>query len=186
MPALTAALARWPARQLYLVLGGLIAVAAALAWTLLRPPLAVLRLQAVERAALGQVDRDPAAQRGELAALERDASALAATLAAPAGRGGADELQMAVIGALDRAAALHGVRLSGATPGPGRVVARLVETPFDFEAAGAYQELFEWMAEIERSQPNLGIVRFDMRPETNGQVIMKIRVTAYTLGGAPR
>lgn len=188
MARLTASLMRMPARQLYLILGGLLAVAAALVWTLmLRQPLAALRLQAEERSRLEQVERTPAAQKAELAALDRDAGAMAMKLAPPRPQGGGNDLPLAVIGELDRAAARHGVRLSGATPGPARIVARLTETPFDFEAVGGYQELIEWLADIEARQPNLGIARFDLRPsDKTGQVIMKIRVNVYTLGGAPR
>lgn len=187
-PGIIAELARWPARQLYLVFGGLIAVSVALVWTLLlRSPLAALRQQAEERSRLEQVIPSPAAQHSELATLERDAKAMVGKLWAPGMHQGGSELQMAVIGALDRSAVRHGVRLSGAAPGPMRNVARLVESPFDFEAGGAYQDLFQWMAEIETSQPNMGIVRFELRPsDPKRELIMKIRIAVYTLGGVAR
>jgi Tfp pilus assembly protein PilO len=187
-PALNDALARMPARQLRLIMGGLLAVMAAVVWTLLlRQPVATLRLQAAERARLELVERNPAAQQKELAALERASQQMIARLAPPAARASTQQFQSALIGELDLAAARHGVRLAGATPGQVRTVARMREVPFDLEASGSYQALLEWMAEIERSQANLAILRFELRPaDTTGLLAMKIRVSAYLLGEAPQ
>lgn len=179
--ALIRALARMPARQLHLVLGGSLAVALALLWVLgLRAPLAKLRLQDEERARLVLAVRDPAMQQQQFAVLDSDIKVLRAALKMPHAGVGTDQLQGALIGALDGAATRHGVRVASVSPGPFRMVARFREVPFDLEASGRYADLIEWMADIERTQPAIAIQRFDLRPAgSGGQLSIKLRVAAY-------
>jgi hypothetical protein len=185
--ALSAALARMPARQLTLGLRALQAIAAALLWALaLRAPLATLALQAEQRAQL-------AANRFDRGQLERQRAALALRLAAlgrlpgqPSAQAGLDQLQATLIGAVERAAARHGVRLSGASPGPTRKLALFHEVSFEVGASGSYPGLLEWLVEIERTLPTLAILRFDLRGGTTpGPLEMKIRLAAYLVEEAP-
>lgn len=190
---LTASLARMPARQLHLLLGGGLAIVAALLWTFaVRAPLAQLRVQQAERARLAQVASDPALLARQLAAASASVAALEAALAGSQGAVGADQaqLQLRLIGALDRASSRHGVLLRGAVPGPAREVAGFQEVAVDVEAVGSYPALLSWMTEIDGGDaaagagagPSAAIVSFDLGAGDNaGARTVKIRLAAYLL-----
>lgn len=176
---LMAAAARMPARQLNMLLGGVLAVVLALLWTFaLRAPLAAMRVQQAERARMEQVASQPARTAQQLAALSAQVTALERTLGQQAGAG--SELQLRLIGEVDRAAARHAVLLRSAAPGPARTVATFTEVSVDVEAAGSYQALVAWLREIDAGAGPLSVVSFDVHAIDNApQRIIKIRMAAY-------
>lgn len=178
--ALMAALARMPARQLNLLLGGALAIVLALLWTFaLRAPLAVLRAQRAELARIGPV-AGPAQAALALGALETEVAALAAKLGMAGGAGAANALQLRLVKEAERAAARHGVVLRSAAPGPARSVASFAEVAIDVEAAGSYQALVAWMGEIEGGAGALSVVSFELRAgDSARQRIVRIRMAAY-------
>ena len=188
---ITAALARMPSRQLHMVLAGVLAIAAALAWTfVVRAPLAQVRLQQAERARMAQAAGDPVLRSQLLSAA---AARVALLETAVAGEGAASldqaQLQLRLIGLADRASARHGVLLRGAVPGPARAVAGFQEVSVDIDAAGDYRALLAWMAEIDgpspsngAAQPRAAIVAFDLGAGENaGARSVKLRLAAYLL-----
>lgn len=188
--ALLAALARMPARQLALLLGGVLAVIAALLWSVaLRAPLAAMRAQQAEIARLSLVAAQPARTAQQLAALALEVDKLDKVLAGQTvpGNSGerADQLQLRLIGEADRAAARHAVILRGAVPGPRRVVTGFQEVSIDVEAAGSYQALVDWLREVDAAG-TLAIVSFDLAAgDGAGGRVMKTRMAAYQLPPAP-
>ena len=176
---LMAGLARMPARQLNMLLTGALAIVLALLWTFaLRAPLAAMRAQQAERARMELVASQPARTAQQLAALSAQVAALERTLGQHAGAG--SQLQLRLIGEVDRAAARHGVLLRSATPGPARSVATFTEASIDVEAAGSYQALVAWLREIDEGAGPLSIVSFELRAVDGApQRIVKIRMAAY-------
>ena len=176
---LMAAVARMPARQLNMLLAGVLAIVLALLWTFaLRAPLAALRLQRAERARMELAAGQPARTAQQLAALSAQVGALERALGRDGGAG--SQLQLRLIGEVDRAAARHGVLLRSAAPGPARTVATFTETSIDVEAAGSYRALVAWLREIDAGAGPLSIVSFDLRAgDGAAQRIIKIRLAAY-------
>lgn len=184
-PDTAAVLARMPARQLHLLLGGVLAIAAALLWTFaVRAPLAQLRLQHAERDRMALVAADPAQLARQLAALTSALATLETTVAAHGGAAaGADggQLQLRLIGMAERACARHGVQLRGAMPGPARTVAGFTEVSIDVEAVGSYPALIAWMTDIEAAGA-LSVVSFDLAAgDGGGGRLVKTRLAAYVL-----
>lgn len=176
---LMASLAGMPARQLNLLLGGVLAVVLALLWTFaLRAPLAALRAQQAEVARTAPAV-NPAASALQLPALEARVAALTASVGAPTGAT-IGAMQLGLIGGVERAATRHGVVLRSAAPGPERIVATFSEVAIDVEAAGSYQALVAWLSEIESGAGALSVVSFELRAgDSPQQRIIKIRLAAY-------
>lgn len=184
---LTAALTRMPARQLHLLLGGALVVVLALLWSFaLRAPLAQLRAQRAEQARMALSAADPAQLARQLAALTGEVAALESSLSRQGGGGadlpvaGTSQLQLRLIGAVERAAARHAVQLRGAVPGPARTIAGFREVSIDVEAVGSYQALMAWMADADGGA--LAVVSFDLGAgDSAGARVMKVRMAAYVL-----
>ena len=179
-PLLTAC-AAMPVRQLQLLLGGSLAVVAALFWMLLlRAPLAQVRALQAERDQLQQVVAEvDQYQRGN-AALELELTGLKRGLNNLDPQRSTDQLLLEQIRQVDQRAAHHAVLLRGATPGPISKAVTFDEIPFDLEAEGRYQDLVDWMNDIDSAMPTLAIVRFALHPaDTPGQLTMKLRLAAY-------
>ncbi len=176
-----AALARLPARQLNLLLGGVLAVVLALLWTFaLRAPLAAVRAQRAELAGFRAPAAAPAQTAQQVAALERAVATLAGALGEPADGGGAGALQLRLIGEVDHTAGRHGVLLHSAAPGPERSVGSFSEVAIDIEAAGSYPALLAWLGELEAGPGALSVVSFELHAgEGARQRIIKTRLAAY-------
>jgi Tfp pilus assembly protein PilO len=183
-PTVVDRLARLPPRQLNLLLGGAVAVVFALLWTFgLRAPLAATRIQQTERARLELGAGEPARAAQQLAVLAAQVGMLERALG-QAGTRGRDEIQLRLIGEVDRAARRRQVHLRSAAPGPARNLASFVELPIEVEAAGAYPALVEWMTDIERLPAAPAIVSFDIRPGEAGRPrIIRLRLAAYLATG---
>jgi type II secretory pathway component PulM len=151
-PALQRSLAALPARQLNLLAIGIVAIAAALAWTLaIRAPLATLRLQQARVAAL-----DASRPLAPAPALSAPGAPAQAPLAAPT--------PLDLIAAVSASARDAGLAVGAAAPGPERTIAGLRQQTLDIEASGSYGALVDWMAGIEKNQPTVGITRLSLRP----------------------
>lgn len=186
---LTDWLTRMPARQLHLLLGGALAVVLALLWTVgVRAPLAQLRLQQAEKTRMALVANDPAQLARQLAGLGAQIAALESFLDSQAGgaRGAKTaseapepaQVQLRLIGAVEQAAARHGVQLRGAVPVAARTVAGFKEVSVSIEATGSYQALMAWMADADSA--SLAVVSFALDPgESAAARVVKIRIAAY-------
>jgi Tfp pilus assembly protein PilO len=171
---------RLPPRQLHLLGAGLLLVAGAALWFYaLRAPLAGLRTQRAEQARLEAAGPEPARLAAQLARVEAESAALAARLG-HAQAGPAAQRQLALIGAIGKLAAAHGVALTGASPAPEQPVMVFAQSGFDAQASGRYAALLAWMGAIEHAGPDLSIAGFEMgAAKAPGQVDMKLRVAAY-------
>ncbi|TWI69760.1 type II secretion system (T2SS) protein M subtype b [Pseudoduganella lurida] len=171
------ALAALPARQLNLLVAGAIAIAAALAWTVaLRAPLANFKAQRATLVTLQATAAATAAQP-RLAPLAAGAAAAAAPAAAP------DPL--ALIGAVSRSAALAGVGVSSAAQGAEQTAGGLHLQVLDIAATGSYAGIQAWLEDIEHSQPAVGILQLELRPDETGQHRhVKLQLAIYSLAGA--
>jgi Tfp pilus assembly protein PilO len=174
-------LARIPARQLNLLLAGVLVVVAALIWVFgIQTPLARLTLMRSEQARLTATAADPAALQQQNASLAAQIALLSRDLDKADLARSPDQMLVHLISEVDRIGLRHAVQLSGAMPGPRRRVVIFDEIPFDLDARGSYAALMAWMADIERSLPTLSIVRFEMQnTDAPPQLAMKIRIAAY-------
>ena len=154
-PGLREALAALPARQLNLMAIGAVGVALALAWSVgLRAPLAA---HAKQRKALATLEARATASTPPVAAPAPTAASgdpVATPVAAPP-----PPAPLALIAAVSRSAAHAGVTVSSAAQGAGQQVAGLRLHTVDISASGSYAAILAWLADIEASQPTVGIVR---------------------------
>lgn len=162
-PGIRDTLAALPARQLILMAIGVVLIALALAWSVgLRAPLAAhaqqrKALAALEaRAAAAGVDAPPAAA----AAATPASAASSAPPVAPA--------PLALIAAVSRSAAHAGVTVSSAAQGARQQFAGLRLHTLDISASGSYAAIVAWLADIETSQPTVGIIQFTLAPDETG------------------
>lgn len=161
-PGIGEALAALPARQLNLVAIGTVGIALALAWSIgLRAPLAAHAQQRKvlatleARAATASVHALPAP-----APASEAPTASAAPLVAPA--------PLALIAAVSRSATRAGVTVSSAAQGGQQQVAGLRLHTLDIAAGGSYAAILAWLADIEASQPTVGIVQLSLSPGDAG------------------
>lgn len=143
-------LAALPARQLNLIVGGAIAIALLLAWTLaLRAPLAAYRQHKAALAALETA--------GTPAPIPASLSASAAAITpAPAP---APPEPLALIAAVSHNAAASDVAVLSAAQGTQRTVGGVRLHTVEIVASARYTALLDWLAAIERQQPTVGIHR---------------------------
>lgn len=174
IPNLQKALAAMPARQLKLIVFGVVAIAVALAWTLaIRAPLAALRQQKARLAVLEAEHARAGAMRA--AATTMDAPPLPA---APAPL----ELVAAVSGSAHEA----GLAVAAATPGSERVVAGLRQRSLDVEASGSYGAILDWLAAIEARQPAVAVTKLELRAaQDEGRRQVALQLGAYSAEGKP-
>jgi Tfp pilus assembly protein PilO len=167
-----------PARQLHLLGGGVLLIAAAALWSYgVKAPLAALRTVQAEQARLG-AGADTQLLEAQLAALAGDTQVLAKRLGATQGQP-ATQLMVGLIGDIGTLARTHGVKLHGAAPASEQRNLGFEQVAFDADVSGSYAGLLAWMEAVERSRPNLSIASFEMRAaKTPGQVDMKIRIAA--------
>jgi len=175
-PGLHAQLAALPARQLNLIAIGIVLIALALAWSVgLRAPLAAYRQQAKTLAALE--------------ARARDAAPLAlapAVAAAPPVRTLEAPAPLALIAAVSRSAASAGVTVSSAAQGAQQQVAGLRLHTLDIAASGSYAAIQAWLADIEASQPAVGIVQLALTPDDAGDKCrIALQLAIYDIEGMP-
>lgn len=159
-PTFTHTLAAMPARQLNMLAIGVVAIAAALAWTLaLRAPLTALRLQQVRLAGLSATAAAAATGTGTGVAPPA-ASASAAALQPPP----AAPAPLDLIAAVSASARAAGLAVGSAVPGPERSVAGLRQQTLDIEASGDYGAILAWLDDIEARQGAVGITHLELRP----------------------
>jgi type II secretory pathway component PulM len=175
-PRLQHMLAALPARQLNLILVGVVLIVAMLAWSVaLRAPLAAWRQQ-------GAV----------LAALEASAPAAQAATTAPPVAPAAPVQAVAVpqpldlIAAVSRSARKTGVAISSAAQGQQPNVAGLRLQMLDIAASGSYGAVLAWLADIEATQPAVGINGFELQPGATGsERQIRLQLAIYDIGAAP-
>lgn len=172
-PQLQKALAAMPARQLNLVAIGVVAIAAALMWTLaIRAPLTALRQQ-----------------KARLSVLEAERARNA--VPDPAGGAEAPPLPQApqpleLVAAVSDSARDAGLLVAAATPGGERTVAGLRQRTLDVEASGTYAGILGWLDAIEARQPAVAVTRIELRaaPE-DGRHQVQLQLGAYAAEGQP-
>jgi type II secretory pathway component PulM len=171
-PSLQKALAALPARQLNLIAVGIVAIAAALAWTLaIRAPLAGLRQQ-----------------KARLAVLEADRVRVAGLRAAAAGFDAAPPLPAApapleLVAAVSGSAHDAGLAVAVATPGAERSVAGLRQRSLQLEASGSYAAILDWLAAIEARQPAVAVTKLALRGQEDGRRQVQLQLGAYSEEG---
>ncbi|MBB6135056.1 type II secretory pathway component PulM [Massilia aurea] len=147
-PKLRDLLVALPARQLNLIVGGVIVIALLLAWTLaLRAPLAAYRQH---KAALAALEAAGTATPG---AAPPSASAAAITPAPTPPE------PLALIAAVSHSAAASDVAVLSAAQGAQRTVGGVRLLTVEIVASARYTALLDWIAAIERQQPTVGIHR---------------------------
>lgn len=160
-PGIREALAALPARQLNLMAIGAVCIALALAWSVgLRAPLAA---HGKQRKALATLEARAAKASAPLSpsATPVPAPAIsAAPLVAPA--------PLALIAAVSRSASGAGVTVSSAAQGGQQQVAGLRLHTLDIAASGSYAAILAWLADIESSQPTVGIIQLTLSPDDAG------------------
>jgi type II secretory pathway component PulM len=173
-------LAGMPARQLHLMGGGLLLVAAAALWSYaLRAPLSALRAVRAEQATLEIAAGDPRLLAAQLAALDADTQALASRVSGAPEHDAARQA-VGLLGEIGTLAQAHGVRLRGTAPVADQPVLSFTQAGFELDASGSYAALLAWIAAIEHSPAGLSVAGFDMHAsDTPGLVDMKIRIAAY-------
>ena len=174
-------LAKLPARQLHLLLGGMLLVTAALLWTYaIRTPLAALRAAQAERVRLESGVLDANLLAAQLKALEEEVATLSVRLGLGAVRPPSAQMLLGLIGEMNALAASHGVTLSAANPAEATQAVGFDEIGFDAEATGSYQALLAWMTAVEAAAPNIAVARFEMSAgKADGQVELRARIVAY-------
>lgn len=171
-PSLQKALAAMPARQLNLIAIGIVAIAAALAWTLaIRAPLAGLRQQ-----------------KARLAVLEADRLRAGALRGSAAGPDAAPPLPAApapleLVAAVSASAHDAGLAVAAATPGAERDVAGLRQRSLQLEASGSYAAILDWLAAIESRQPAVAVTRLTLRAQDDGRRQVQLQLGAYAAEG---
>jgi len=168
-PGFQQALAALPARQLNLLAIGIVAIAAALAWTLaIRAPLAAMRLQQAQLNSL----RSSAAGAGVAPLAAAAPADLGAVPAAPA--------PLDLIAAVSASARDAGLVVAGAVPGPERSVAGLRQQTLDIQASGGYGAILGWLDDIEARQPAVGFTQLSLRPAPEEpRRLLQLQLGAY-------
>jgi len=165
-PGIRAALAALPARQLNLMAIGAVLIALALAWSVgLRAPLAA---HAKQRKALAALEARAATARTNAPAPAAAAAAPASAASAASAKPPVAPAPLALIAAVSRSAADAGVTVSAAAQGPRQQVAGLRLHTLDISADGSYGAILAWLADIEASQPTVGIVQLTLAPDDAG------------------
>ncbi|WP_306392943.1 GspMb/PilO family protein [Telluria beijingensis] len=160
-PGIRDALAALPARQLNLMAIGVVLIALALAWSVgLRAPLAA---HAQQRKALAALEARAAAAGVDAPQAAASAPASAASSAPPVA-----PAPLALIAAVSRSAAHAGVTVSSAAQGARQQFAGLRLHTLDISASGSYPAIVAWLADIETSQPTVGIIQFTLAPDDAG------------------
>lgn len=171
-PSLRKALAAMPARQLKLIAAGIVAIAAALAWTVaIRAPLAALRQQKARVAVLE-------AERASTAALRTAAAGLDAAPPLPAA-----PAPLELVAAVSGSAHDAGLAVAVATPGAERSVAGLRQRSLQLEASGSYAAILDWLAAIEARQPAVAVTRLALRAQDDGRRQVQLQLGAYSAEG---
>lgn len=171
-PFLRKALAAMPARQLKLIAAGIVAIAAALTWTVaIRAPLAALRQQKARVAVLE-------AERASAAALRTAAAGLDAAPPLPAA-----PAPLELVAAVSGSAHDAGLAVAVATPGAERSVAGLRQRSLQLEASGSYAAILDWLAAIEARQPAVAVTRLALRAQDDGRRQVQLQLGAYSAEG---
>ncbi|MGZ5202711.1 MAG: GspMb/PilO family protein, partial [Telluria sp.] len=162
-----------PVRQVHLLGGGLLLLAAAALWTYgVKAPLAELRAVKAEQQRLGGLGADPKLLGSQLVALDTGTQALAKRIGAGPAQG-STPLLVSMIRDIGVLAGTHRVTLHSAAPSPEQRSLAFDQVGVDADVTGTYAGLLAWMAAVERSRPNLTIGSFEMRAsKTPGQVDM--------------
>lgn len=183
-PPIHQALAALPARQLNLVAIGLVLIALALAWSVgLRGPLAAYRQQSAALAALeASLAGAPAPAPGTAAPSNPAPAATPTPAPAPA------PAPLALIAAVSASAARAGVTVSSAAQGAQYPLADLQVHLLEITASGDYTAIVGWLADIEASQPTVGVVQLGLQPGPAGAAdtrTIKLQLAIYDKGVAP-
>lgn len=150
-PKLRDLLAALPARQLNLIVGGVLVIALLLAWTLgLRAPLAAYRQHKTTLATL-----EAASVNAPVAAPPAAPGATVPTVAPTVSPVAPEPLTL--IAAVSHSASQSGVTVSSAAQGAARTVGGVRLLTVDIAASGGYAAILDWLAAIERLQPTVGI-----------------------------
>lgn len=175
-PRTRAMLAALPARQLNLILVGLVLIAAMLAWSLgLRGALAEYRqlkltLATLEAAGPGP-NQPPAAPLPAAPAADAPATAPA---------------PLALIAAVSHSAAQAGVTVSSAAQGPRLTVGPVAMHTIEIEANGSYEAIMAWLDGIETRQPAVGVIQLELQPDAAGtRRHLRLQLAIYDTGAMP-
>lgn len=186
MDKLTAQAARIPARQLHMLLAGVLLVGAALMWThALRAPLAALRTAQAERIRLETGEPNAALLAAQLKSLDGEVAALSTELGLGVKQPPAAQALLALSGDISALAAEHRVTLLRADPAAGAQTLAFEEIGVDAEASGRYADLMAWLAAVETARPNAAVLRVDMGSKLDGtaddgRVELKARIALFT------
>ena len=134
-----------------------------------------LRREVSEGGALPDVvplEREVAARRERVETLRR-------SVYGPSANVPREEVEAMVVDTLGRASAHHAVDLRGVRPDAPRRVEDLSELPFEVEAAGDYRALHAWLVAVEEELRPMVLSGFQMRPDTEGGVLLTVQVVAY-------
>jgi Tfp pilus assembly protein PilO len=181
MKQVMALLTRVPARQLNMLLCGVLLIVAALAWSIgIQKPLMSWRVTDRERARLTSLDTNPGASDAQHKALVEQVARLTHDLHLDEPQRHPDELLLSLISEADRSARRHDIQLGGAVPGPVRKLVIFEEISFDVNAQGSYQSLMDWIADLEQTFAALAVLHFRITPSTEpSRLNMRVRVAAY-------
>ena len=178
------ALAPISPRILQLAMILIVGAAAFEGWLLvLRKPLAEYRQLAATKASLAATVAASATQQGELnrltAELKELNNRLAGELRASAPD---DQLAVALMTELDRAAARKGIALTSVKPGVRRQVQSFEEVGFDVGAQGKYLLLCQWLLDFERTLGRSATVTdltISALNDKGGQVALTLKLALY-------
>jgi type II secretory pathway component PulM len=176
-PKLRDVLAALPARQLNLIVGGVLVIALLLAWTLgLRAPLAAYRQH---KAALATLEA-ASANNPVAAPLAAPGAVIPPTVAPIAPE------PLALIAAVSHSASQSGVAVSSAAQGVARTVGGVRLLTVDITASGSYAAILDWLAAIERQQPTVGINALTLEaPEDTDERSATLQLVIYDTGTPP-
>lgn len=181
-PPIHAALAALPARQLNLIAIGLVLIALALAWSVgLRGPLAAYRQQSAALAAL-EASLAGAPAPGTAAPSNPAPAATPTPAPAPA------PAPLALIAAVSASAARAGVTVSSAAQGAQYPLADLQVHLLEITASGDYTAIVGWLADIEASQPTVGVAQLGLQPGPANAAdtrTIKLQLAIYDKGATP-
>jgi len=185
MDKLIAQATRIPARQLHLLLAGVLLVCAALLWThALRAPLAALRTAQAERTRLENGEPNAALLAAQLKTLDAEVASLSTELGLGVKQPPAAQQLLALSGDISALAAEHHVNLLRADPAASAQTLVFDEIAVDAEASGRYIDLMAWLAAVETARPNVAVLRLDMgskldAPADDGRVELKARIALF-------
>ena len=170
-----------PARQLPLLLGGVLLIVGALLWSVgVRAPLAQLRLQQTERARLVAGGADPQRAVRDEQQLVADIAVIEKQLGFESVPLAPEQAQLRLIDGVQRSAERHQVQLRAVAPGPARALAGFDELPVDVEAYGSYAALTGWMAQLDNVAPTAAVLSFDLQAGTSAaRRSVKLRMAVY-------